>query len=961
MLPEVFATFDAPLPLASLSMLADLLAGLAALFFLGAVMVFHLRSQGEHAFPRSTLVLIAFCLAVSVTYFARTMEVSQAQLAATICVFLAGVTLAVSMAYEMSEAIGFPSLRQALGQLEQQNAELESIHGLERDRTKRLALNSAVGVCIGEAHSIDELVERTAELVAEHLDLGLVRIWTVGNERDTYRQTAVAGPHAVRTAEPATISETRFNQLIYSVDVAYLEFDVAEDSQVLDGSKILAEGLEFSVRVPLRAESGVVGLMELFGRREFVDDDLQIFFPMANALAQAIKRDRVRRQLEASLDRFAALSDLSPAAIFVARRDARLTYANQAWAAMTGLSSVGSGGQPASEASDVQRWTDAIAEADAEIVTDALSEAVATEEPVQFVARTVQPPHSTRSGHQRDGEARVDRLVAASVCYQRDRDEYIGVLTDVTKLRMAEKRSSDQLQRLERVTELASQLANRRNEGLDDEAYLNELLESLLRVFDCRFAAIGTVETLSQEAAEREDLPAPSDSDISGGPTVRLFAPRHILDPVSDRAAGVSQTAGFDLTKRTRLSRSLRDVWETGRAGLSTADVRSPVGNRRLHGLIVARFDDSGGTPQTRASQSRDAADGEAEPSTLTRRTGGLIMVGDSRKQLGKSERDLLNRGAIIIGGLLAARHRAATERTRRKGFERSLHEKQAELEQLDRVDTLGELAAGLAHELNQPLAAITNFVAALSHRAKQFELGERDAVRMSESLTRISEQAARAAGIVRNIRAMINRDVPTRDFHSLPSLVEQALSLVRADARQRDIRLDLKTDMAIRGEGEAMVYANEIQIQQVVVNLVKNARDATDEQEKPRILVRIDAVDEPATGRRLRLRIDDNGPGLQGRTAEELFENYYSTKTQGLGIGLRICRSIVEACSGSINVDDSDLGGLCVTVLLPEGQASAITEESTDYAISTLESGHRDLQRPSSGEIPALRTDSAP
>jgi C4-dicarboxylate-specific signal transduction histidine kinase len=240
------------------------------------------------------------------------------------------------------------------------------------------------------------------------------------------------------------------------------------------------------------------------------------------------------------------------------------------------------------------------------------------------------------------------------------------------------------------------------------------------------------------------------------------------------------------------------------------------------------------------------------------------------------------------------------------------LHQAQSALAHAGRVSTLGELSASIAHEVNQPLAAIiTNGEAALRWLARaEPDLGE-----ARDALKRVIQDGERASEVIRRIRALTRKSEQNTALLDLNAVVADSLALVEREIAGRGVvlSLDLVRDLP-------PVQADRIQLQQVLINLLLNALQAMDAvaPEARRLNLRSFADD----GGNAVLAVEDSGPGFDAETASKLFSAFFTTKASGMGMGLSICRSIVEACGGRIWATRNAGAGATFHVLLP-GQAS--------------------------------------
>ncbi|OYT93299.1 MAG: hypothetical protein CFE43_03360 [Burkholderiales bacterium PBB3] len=242
-------------------------------------------------------------------------------------------------------------------------------------------------------------------------------------------------------------------------------------------------------------------------------------------------------------------------------------------------------------------------------------------------------------------------------------------------------------------------------------------------------------------------------------------------------------------------------------------------------------------------------------------------------------------------------------------GRKRSEERERRQLETLAnqaRLTTLGEVASALAHQLNQPLAAVASYNAGVLRSLERS--GFSDPV-VLDALQREAEQVAEAGRVVQRIRAFLTRRAPQPEPARVEDLVQRALALVRYDVQRQGIAIEVRITPHL-----PLVMADPVLIEQVLINLLRNAVDALTPQSDRRI--RIAAA--PAGPRFVRLDIDDNGVGLQGRSIDTLASPFHTTKADGMGMGLSICRTIIEAHHGALEAGASEWGGARLSLTLP-------------------------------------------
>jgi two-component system sensor kinase FixL len=243
---------------------------------------------------------------------------------------------------------------------------------------------------------------------------------------------------------------------------------------------------------------------------------------------------------------------------------------------------------------------------------------------------------------------------------------------------------------------------------------------------------------------------------------------------------------------------------------------------------------------------------------------------------------------------------------------EARLRELQAEVTHMSRFTALGEMASTLAHEINQPLTAINNYLRGC-HRLVQRLEGELVPV-LQDALVKAGDQALRAGQIIRRLREFVARGDSERRIENLPKLIEDASTLALVGTRENAITVSFRFDP--RAD---QVMADRIQIQQVLVNLIRNAVEVLMDSAGERQL----SIETQLVGDSVQVSVADSGAGLSPEIRAHLFQPFVTTKQKGMGLGLSICRTIVEAHGGKIWVGERPHGGtiFCFTLPVPGGE----------------------------------------
>lgn len=267
----------------------------------------------------------------------------------------------------------------------------------------------------------------------------------------------------------------------------------------------------------------------------------------------------------------------------------------------------------------------------------------------------------------------------------------------------------------------------------------------------------------------------------------------------------------------------------------------------------------------------------------------------------------------FFLGLVMAMGHELSRDVLNAGRLARELAHRRVELARVNRVSTMGELAASLAHELNQPLTGILS-----NAQAGELLLERRppDTAELREVLAAVIADTRRASDIIRQMRDFLcKRDTP-RESLDLNAVIEQVLRLLRSEAVLQEVMFQAEL-----APGLPPVLGDRGQLQQVCLNVFLNAQQAMAmvESSARRLVIR---TRQEEAGR-VQVTIDDSGPGFDPARLDEVFDPFYTTRAEGMGMGLAICRSIVESHAGHIHACNRPEGGARVTLVLPTAEAA--------------------------------------
>jgi PAS domain S-box-containing protein len=563
-------------------------------------------------------------------------------------------------------------------------------------------------------------------------------------------------------------------------------------------------------------------------------------------------------------------------------------------------------------------WMDAVRPEDVPAVREVLRRSLEDERPYEVTYRIRRPDGVERTIQARgfpvrDGAGRAYR--------------WAGVAADVTELLRLQDALAESEERLSQVTETVREVFW---VGLPDTGqvlYVSAAYETIWgRSRESLYADPRTwLDALHPDDRKQMAGTLARQREGEGDDIFRIVRPdgevrwiRNRSYPVRDAQGRVFRMVGSaaDVTDERNAVASLREQQERtrlildstaegiyevdleGRCTFANAACVRMLGHRRAEDLIGRNMHQATQVPLAAQAGAHAHGHGHAHPGGICdlqeairqglrfHRPDGFVLRADGSR-LGV---DLwaypVHRGGALVGGVVTFMD--VTERRRAESERRRYQE---ELAHVARLSTLGEMTAGLAHELNQPLSAISNFAHGSIERMRHADAPAEAGVR--ESLEQIADQAARAGAIIRHLREFAGKGPGRRALEDINELVGSAARLIEPDAREADVvlRLELEPDLP-------RVPVDRIQVDQVLINLLKNAVEALRGSDAPRqVTLR--------TGLRadggVEVIVADNGPGLAPACVDRLFHPFFTTKPDGLGLGLAISRSIIEAHGGQL------------------------------------------------------------
>jgi two-component system sensor kinase FixL len=301
--------------------------------------------------------------------------------------------------------------------------------------------------------------------------------------------------------------------------------------------------------------------------------------------------------------------------------------------------------------------------------------------------------------------------------------------------------------------------------------------------------------------------------------------------------------------------------------------------------------------------------------------TGERRIIGLGRLVVGQRKDGSTFPMELSVGEVRSGQRRAFTgfvrDLSERQESQKRLQDLQTELIHMSRFTALGEMASTLAHELNQPLSAMANYLKG----GRRLLAGDQpEPVRMArEALEKATEQALRAGQIIRHLRDFVARGESMRQLENLAKLTEEASAFALIGLKETGVRVTFELDPRA-----ALVFVDKIQIQQVLLNLIRNAVEAMQDSTTRALLVKSEQINEQT----IEVSVADTGTGIAKEIAARLFQPFITTKRHGMGVGLSISRTIVEAHGGRLWVEPNPGGGTIFRLTLK----TTVSEEALDH-----------------------------
>jgi PAS domain S-box-containing protein len=788
---------------------------------------------------------------------------------------------------------------------------------------QRVAAAYAVTRVLAEADSIATAAPGLLRAIGENLEWDWGALWIFDRKREhegaPLRCDCLWHAPDIETAEFDTASrerrftanEGRLGQVWQTAKPIWM-VDATTEPEFLRASAASRAGLHGAVMFPVLLDTEPLALIEFFSRagRERDEKQLATLSVLGSQMGQFIKRQRAEAALRASEERWRKLFETSAAGMGLFRLDGVCTAANPALQQMLDRSADEIVGRNVLELNHEDERA-ATADALAKFRSGSLTERNVEKKYLKKVGTPVWLNITTTV---------VPATETTAPFLQ-------AVYLDVTERVQFEAALCASEERWRRMFETsAAGMATARLDGVFTAA--NPALQRMLDRAEDEIVGRTAMEiTHEDERAETADVVAKFRSGLlqeyhvekrylkrDGSPAWLNITTT--LVPATETADPFLQAIYINITDRKRAEAALRASEERWRAMFETA----PVGiatldfERRRYLTANESFQRMTGYTEDELRQltTLDITHEDDRAAMQKRIDDGTIGVLQRKRYRGKD-------GEVIWADVTAFvvpatdstpefRGSVVVDITDRKRAEEALRQAEADLARLNRVMLLGEMTSSIAHEVNQPISAvITNANAGL----RWLGAGPPNLEEAHQALTRIVRDGNRAGEVIARVRALVKKVPPRRDRLDLGKVIREVIALTQAELQRNEVRWQTRI-----ADGLPLVPGDRVQLQQVIINLVVNAVEAMSEVgDRPRELT---IVAGKGDSNELFVEVQDTGPGLDQANLDRLFHSFYTTKPEGMGMGLAISRSIVEAHGGRLSAAPNEPHGAVFRFTLP-------------------------------------------
>jgi PAS domain S-box-containing protein len=790
----------------------------------------------------------------------------------------------------------------------------------ERRRAEqRVAAAYAVTRILAEAESLTAAAPLILGAVGENLEWDWGALWSFDREGAALRCDCLWRAPDIETGEFDTVSrersfrlrEGRLGQVWQTASPSWI-VDATAEPEFLRAEAASHSGLHGGVIFPILLDTEALGVAEFFSRaaRKRDEEQLATLSAIGSQIGQFIKRRRAEAALRANEERWRKLFETSSVGMGLFQLDGLCTAANSALQRMLGRAEeeiVGHNVLELNHEDERAATADALAQYRSGSLTERRAEKKYVKKdgsPVWLdITNTLVPATETAAPFLQAVYVDITERVQAEQALRTSEERWRAIFDSAAvgiaagDLRGGLFNVNPTFQRMLGYTEEV--LRNLRAFEFTHEDDRAETRRLFTRV------VTGQQTSYRLEKRYRRKDGAIVWADVSAS-TV----------PATENTPAFLAVMAVDITDRKQAEAALRAseerwkaMFETAPVGIATLDFerrRYLTANesfqrmsgyteddlRHLTTLDVTHEDD-------RAEMQKridDGTIGVLQRKRYRRKDGGVVWADATSFVIPATDSTPAFRGVVIV------------DITDRKRAEEALQQAQADLARLNRVMVLEEMAASIAHEVNQPISAvITNANAGLRWLgARQPDLGE-----VREALGRIVRDGTRAGEVIGRIRALVRKVPPRRDLLDINQAIGEVVALTQTEMQRNGVSLESR----LAGD-LSLVSADRVQLQQVMINLIVNAVEAmVGAGDGPRALTIVSGIDDANA---VLFEVRDTGPGLDPKQLDRLFQSFYTTKPDGIGMGLAISRSIAEAHGGRLSAAPNKPQGALFRFTLP-------------------------------------------
>jgi PAS domain S-box-containing protein len=804
---------------------------------------------------------------------------------------------------------------------------------LRKRQTRHTALHAEVQAAFSSGEeSLQSVLQSNMESIVRHMDAAFARVWLLNEERQVLQLQASAGIYNHIDGKHSRFEVGQYKIGKIAAQKEFFFSNALLEIEQIDKEWATREGLISFAGFPLIVNDKVVGVAGLFSRHRLTEDTLEVFKSIAALIAQGVVRKQAEDLLREKQELLQAFFDFSTELIHVKDLEGRCLMTNRVFEEVLQLS-----GKDCYGKTEIELWRASPA------IQGNPRKSIEDYRDFDLEVFKTGKPAQKEEVFQVGDEQRIF-LTVKNPIYDAPGKPYVifSISTDITERKRAEDKLRAERQLLQSIVDNSTALIH--VQDLNHRALLvNQSFAGLLQftpeqmlgknhyeMWELSPVAVDKTDIDSYRAFDAEALaagiPLQKETSISltGGEKRYFLTTKSLLRDEEGKPHSIC-TIATEITEIKRAEKELRanqqllqTIFDNTPTQINVKDLngRFMITNKAFeqnlrlsHEELLGKnlYDVWKSSPFKDESKEKiddiSRLDSEALKAEKAIQNENVTMLDGEEKTYLVTKCPLKNEAGEPYSILTIA-----TDITEMKRAEKELRRLQTELAHTARVMTMGALTTSIAHEVNQPLAAVvTNGNAALRWLAPD----PPDLEEARDAVNRIIRDAVRASRVIERTRTLLKKSPPQKTAIDINEIARETIALAQYEIQKNKIFMETQFSMELPG-----IEGDKIQLQQVLLNLIMNGieaiKAATDGEARLSVETRQDEDDN------ILVAVKDNGIGLNASSSDRIFDSFYTTKKEGMGLGLSISRSIIEAHGGRLRGAANETKGATFQFTLP-------------------------------------------